>query len=214
MTYPIFNSFVNQIQRELEAKNLNITEFKTWHEDRINATGLEIVIDVQKVDNFVKEIAINFDWDRFRETALAAKLEGLTEHPMLQENNLKSVSVTPKIDVEVNWIFDESDPKIARVDSSENHKFEHASNWMKQISKQVNDLYDDDIITRWHLELEGMGVEKQLSVISLISYFQYSFDNLKTLSAVHQFIHKQVKDLLVKTSQVQNISEQTVQNAA
>lgn len=214
MTYPIFNSFVNQIQNELESKNINIKTFKTWHEDRINATGLEILIDVQRSSHFIKEVAINFDWDRFRETALATRLEGLGEHPMLQKENLKSVSVNPKIDVEVNWIFDEQKPLIALAEASENLRLQKASGWMKLINKHVNELYDDDIITRWHIEIEGNGTGKHLSVISLISYFQYSFSHLKSLTEAHQFINSQLQDLLVKSKKVRQISENAVNNAA
>lgn len=214
MTYPIFNSFVNQIQNELNAKNLNIIEFKTWHEDRINATGLEILIDVQKVSNFIKKIAINFDWDRFRETALATQLNGLGEHPMLQEKDLKSVSIDPEIDVEINWIFDEQKPEIVLPGASGNQRLQQASNWMKAINKKVNRLYDDDIITRWHIELDGIGTDKRLSVISLISYFQYSFSELKDLTEVHQFINKQLRSLLFKSNRVRQLSENTVHHVA
>ncbi len=215
MTYPIFNSFVNRIQNELESREIAIKTFKTWHEDRINATGLEILIDIQTTNNFIKEVAINFDWDRFRETALATQLEGLGEHPMLQEENLKSVSVTPKIDVEVSWIFDEQKSQIARFDASENDRLKQAGNWMKSINKKVNALLrDDEIITRWHLELEGNGSGKHISLIWLISYFQYSFSHLKTLNEAHQFISKQLESLLVTSKRVREISDNTVENAA
>ncbi len=215
MTYPIFNSFVNQIQNELENRNINIKKFKTWHEDRINATGLEILIDVQTANNFIKEVDINFDWDRFRETALAAQLEGLGEHPMLQKENLKSISISPKIDVEVNWIFDEQRQEIMLIDASESARLERASSWMQTISKQVSELYkDDEIITRWHIELEGNGSGKHLSMVSLISYFQYSFSHLKSLNETHQFINKQLEKLLVKSKKVREISDLAVGNAA
>lgn len=214
MTYPIFNSFVNQIQSDLEDKNVNIKKFKTWSENRISATGLEILIGVNNTGNFIKEIAINFDWDRFRETALATNLKGLGEHPMLQDGSLKSASVKPKVDVEVNWLFDEKQPAIALADTPGNSRLERAGNWMKQISRQVNELYDDDIITRWHIEIEGNGSGKHLSVISLISYFQYSFAHLSSLAEVHEFINKQLKELLLKTKQVRRISEIAVHNAA
>ncbi len=214
MTYPIFNSFVNQIQNELESRKINIKTFKTWHEDRINATGLEILIDVQTTDNFIKEVAINFDWDRFRETALATRLEGLREHPMLQEENLKKVSVTPKIDVEVSWIFDEQQPGIALLNEPETIRLQQARGWMQAINKELKTLNrGEEIITRWHLELEGNGTGKHLSVISLISYFQYSFGELKSLNEAHKFINRQLKDLLVKSKQVRKISENAVKAA-
>src|SRR5699024_3012509 len=175
MTYPIFNSFINQIENELESRNINIKTFKTWHEDRINATGLEIRTDVKSFDKTIKEIAINFDWDRFREMTLAAQLKGLDEHPMLQEENLSNINVVPKIDVEVSWIFDEQHEHIALPNVTESERLQRARNWMKVINKQLNKLYGTkDIITRWHIELEGSGNKKYISVLSLISYFQYS----------------------------------------
>ena len=215
MTYPIFNSFVNKIQNELESRNINIKKFKTWHEDRINATGLEILIDVQGGSHPIKEVSINFDWDRFREMALATRLKGLGEHPMLQKKKLKSVSVNPKIDVEVNWIFDEQQPQIALINVSESERLEQAQRWMRSIHKQVNELYDDEeVITRWHIELEGNGVEKHISVVNLISYFQYSFSHLKSLNEVHQFIDSRLEELLLISKQVRRISDKTVSEAA
>lgn len=215
MTYPIFNSFVNKIENELESRNINIKTFKTWHEDRINATGLEILIDVKKTENTIKEVAINFDWDRFREITLATQLKGLQEHPMLQEQNLMSVDVNPKIDVEVNWVFDEHHPQIALDGVDENKRLERAREWMQEINSQVNQLFNKrNIITRWHIELEGNGNGKYISVLSLISYFQYSFSHLNSLNEAHGFINTQLKDLLLKSKQVRQLSDVAIKSAA
>lgn len=216
MTYPIFNSFINQIENELTEKDIKIISFKTWHEDHINAAGLQINIDVRDQDNFIKEVAINFDWDRFRETVLAQQLDGLQEHPMLQEKNLKSVTISPKIDIEVCWIFDEQNHQITLPQQQEKNCLEAASNWMQQISKQVNELLaDDNIITRWHIEVEGNHQEKKyLTAVNLISYFQYSLTNLKSLNEVHDFINEQLQDLLNKSKKVRQISNKTLENAA
>lgn len=215
MTYPIFNSFTNKIQSELNNREINIKTFKTWHEDGINATGLEILIDAQSSNNFIKEVSINFDWDRFRETVLAGQLDGLGEHPMLQEENLKSITVSPKIDVEVCWIFDEQRSEIALPDRSESGRLENAGKWMQEINSEVNELFDsDDIITRWHIEVEGNHNGKRLSLVSLISYFQYRLTDLKSLNDAHEFIKRQLQDLLVKSKKIRNISDQTIENAA
>ena len=40
-------------------------------------------------------------------------------------------------------------------------------------------LISDDIITRWHIEVDGDKDGKYLSAINLISYFQYSFTDLE-----------------------------------
>ncbi|MBN2732038.1 MAG: hypothetical protein JXR26_06395 [Balneolaceae bacterium] len=215
MTYPIFNSFINQIENELNSKDIKITSLKTWNEDRINATGLQINIDVSSQNNFIKEVSINFDWDRFRETVLAQQLKGLQEHPMLQEKNLKSITIQPKIDVEISWIFDEKKHQIALPDDSEKKRLDAASEWMQEISKQVNELLsDDNIITRWHIEVEGNHKGKRLTSVSLISYFQYSLTDLKSLNEVHDFINEQLHDLLIKSKKVRQISDNTLEVAA
>lgn len=215
MTYPIFNSFVNQIENELVNKDLNIKTFKTWHDDRINAAGLEIVIDVSDQNNFIKELSFNFDWDRFRETVLAQQLDGLGAHPMLQEKKLKSVTISPKIDIEMCWIFDEAKSQIALPHASGQERLQHAGQWMEEISKKVNDLLaDDDIITRWHIEVEGSAEHKQLSAVYLISYFQYSLTKLKSLNEAHDFVRTLIRDLMVKSQRVRQISDNTLQNVA
>ena len=215
MTYPIFNSFINQIENKLTEKDIKIISFKTWHEDHINAAGLQIRIDVSDQDNFIKEVAINFDWDRFRETVLAQQLDGLQEHPMLQGKNLKSITVSPKIDVEVSWIFDQQNHQITLPNKHEKDQLEAASNWMQSINKQVNALLaDDNIITRWHIEVEGNHEEKHLSSVNLISYFQYSLTDLKSLNEAHEFINNQLRDLLIKSQKVRQISNQELESAA
>ena len=107
MTYPIFNSVVNRIESDLKERDISIKSFRTWNEDRINATGLEIEIDLTQKTNFLKALSINFDWDRFRETVLAKQLEGMEEHPFLQGENKLKTTISPVIDIEVTWLFDE-----------------------------------------------------------------------------------------------------------
>lgn len=215
MNYPIFNSFVNQIENDLTNKDVNIKTFKTWHEDRINAAGLEIIIDVSNKQHYIKEVCINFDWDRFRETVLAQQLDGLGEHPMLQEKKLKSVTVTPKIDVEMSWVFDEQQSEIALPGAEGTKRLERAGEWMERISIKVNDLLaEDDIITRWHIEMEGSAEHKYLSAVSLISYFQYSLTSLTSLNEAHKFIKNRIHDLMIKAQKVRQISDQTLKNVA
>ena len=215
MTYPIFNSFINQIENELTKKDLNLKTFKTWHEDRINATGLEIIIDKRNENNFIKEVCINFDWDRFRETVLAQQLDGLGEHPMLQDKNLKSVTVSPKIDIEMSWIFDETKSEIGIHHSSEANRLQKAGQWMTTISKEVNELLaEDDIITRWHLEMEGNAEHKHLTAAALISYFQYSLIELRSLNEANAFVKDRVRDLMLKSEKVRRISDNTLKTVA
>ncbi|NGP76877.1 hypothetical protein G3570_09550 [Balneolaceae bacterium YR4-1] len=215
MTYPIFNSVVNCIESELNKRDISIKTFKTWNEDRINATGLEIVIDLSKKANFLKALSINFDWDRFRETVLARQLDGMEEHPFLQEENMVSTSISPLIDIEVTWLFDEeqSQPQVQTENGAS--RLESASIWMEKISSEVNELLaEDDIITRWHVEVEGDEYGKYLSAVNLISYFQYTLTDLKSLNAVHEFVGERLQELLLKSNQVMKISDSIIHDVA
>lgn len=215
MIYPIFNSVANTLESEIAKRDIKLSTFRTWNEDRINATGLEIVIDLSGSANFLKALSINFDWDRFRETTLAGQLEGMEEHPFLQEENRVKSTVAPVIDIELTWIFDEKNSQPLTPGQNGNHRIEAAGQWMEQISKETNELLaDDDIITRWHIEVEGDEHGKYLSAINLISYFQYTLTDLKSLNEVHQFVTRRFLELLVKANKVLKISENTLCEAA
>lgn len=215
MKYPIFNSVINRIESDLNERDIPINTFRTWNEDRINATGLEIEIDLSQKSDYLKALSINFDWDRFRETVLARQLKGMEEHPFLQEENLVSTSISPIIDIEVTWIFDEQASQPEASSDNGNFRLEAASQWMEEISKQVNNLLaDDDIITRWHIEVEGDEHGKYLSAINLISYFQYTLSELKTLNEVHEFVAQKLQSLLMKSNRVLKISDKTLETQA
>jgi hypothetical protein len=215
MTYPIFNSVVNRIESELNKRDIPIKTFRTWNEDRINATGLEIVIDLTNKANFLKALSINFDWDRFRETVLARQLEGMEEHPFLQEENMVSTSISPLIDIEVTWLFDENQSQPQMEFQNGTSRLEASSLWMERVSTEVNKLLaEDDIITRWHVEVEGDEHGKYLSAINLISYFQYSLVELYSLNEVHNFVSKRLQELLLKSNQVLKISDNIIEDVA
>jgi hypothetical protein len=212
MKYPIFNSVVKRIESDLQERSINIQSFRTWDEDRINATGLEIEIDLGQKSQMLQALSINFDWDRFRETVLARELEGMEEHPFLQDENMTKTSISPAIDIEISWIFDEKAPHPQLAARNGNHRLEAASKWMEEISKEVNKLLaDDDIITRWHIEVEGNENGKYLSAVNLISYFQYTLTDLKSLNDVHDFVLKCLQELLMKSNRVLKIVDQTLQ---
>lgn len=215
MTYPIFHSVVNRIESVLNKRDVAIKTFRTWNEDRINATGLEIVIDLHNETNYLNALSINFDWDRFRETVLARQLEGMEEHPFLQEENEVQTSISPIIDIEVTWHYDvEQSKPYAKLNKSYD-QLEASGKWMEDISVKVNDLLaDDDIITRWHVEIEGDEDGKYLSAANLISYFQYTLTDLKTLNEVHSFIEQRLRNLLVKSRKVMSVSEKTLSEVA
>ncbi|GAA5520349.1 hypothetical protein LQ318_01365 [Aliifodinibius salicampi] len=213
MKYPIFNSVVNRIESDLQRREISIQSFRTWDEDRINATGLEIKIDVSQDSDFIKAIAINFDWDRFRETVLAKQLKGMEEHPFLQEENMVSTSISPDIDIEVTWLFNEraSNPDLSAQNGY--HKVEAASQWMEEINHKVNDLLaDDDIISRWHVEVDGTPSGKYLTAVNLLSYFQYTFSDLNSLNEVHKFVLRILQELLIKSNRVIKLADHTLHN--
>jgi hypothetical protein len=215
MEYPIFNSITNQIERELTQKDVRLKKFKTWHEDRINATGLEIVIDISNQDSIVQEISINFDWDRFRESYLAQNLKGLAEHPLLQDENLKSVTASPKIDVELSWIFDEQKIHLNSSATESINLMSPNQSWMQNLSKEVTSfLAEEDCITRWHIEMEGSIDPNQLSRIMLISYFQYPLQDLGTLNNVLNTVKYRVRTLMIKSNKVCQLSDKTLKNVA
>src|SRR5690625_628314 len=122
MTYPIFNSVINRIEDDLHNRNITINTFRTWNEDRINATGLEIEIDLSQSSDFMKALSINLDWDRFRETVLARQLKGMQEHPFLQEGHMVSTSISPVIDIEMNWLTIENSHKNRLISQKNSHK--------------------------------------------------------------------------------------------
>lgn len=215
MEYPIFNSVVNRIERDLHERNISINSFKTWYEDRINATGLEIEIDLQNKSNILKTLSINFDWDRFREIVLARELEGMEEHPFLQDKTMTQTSISPAIDIEITWLFNEKAPHSQLAAHNGNHSLEAASRWMEEISAEVNALLaDDDIITRWHIEVDGNEKGKYLSAVNLISYFQYTISGMKSLNDVHAFVLTCLQELLRKSNRVMKITDKILVQAA
>ncbi|HLR32970.1 MAG TPA: hypothetical protein VK074_10790 [Fodinibius sp.] len=215
MTYPIFNSVINRIEDDLHNRNITINTFRTWNEDRINATGLEIEIDLSQSSDFMKALSINLDWDRFRETVLARQLKGMQEHPFLQEGHMVSTSISPVIDIEITWLFNEKAQQHKLAAQNGYHKVDAASSWMEEITREVNELLaDDDIITRWHVEVEGTKNGKYLSAVDLISYFQYTLTDLNSLNQVHQFVLRILQELLVKSNKVIKTAEKTLSNQA
>lgn len=211
MQYPIFQSVVNKINSSLNKRNINVSKFKTWEEAKINAAGLEIVIDLSESTNHLTHLSINFDWDSFREVALANKLSGTGRHPMLKAKHLAETSVDTSIDIELVWHFDvdKCQPKIPSGD--ENYRIEMASQWMDRASKEVNELLiSDDIITRWHIEIDGDEYGKYLTAINLLSYFQFTISDMSSLNEVHEYIGRKLTHLLFKANKIIKIADNSV----
>jgi hypothetical protein len=213
MQYPIFQSVVNKINSSLTKRNINVVKFKTWEESKINAAGLEIVIDLKGSANHLKQLNINFDWDRFREAVLANQLNGTDDHPMLKQEHLTAANVSPCIDIELVWHFDEksSQPQNGNSNGDANYRIQLAGEWMDNVSREVNEfLASDDIITRWHLEIDGDADGKYLSAINLISYFQFTVESFKSLNEVLSYVDRKLTHLLYKANRIIKIADKSV----
>lgn len=212
MYYPIFSSIVHTIDTRLEKLGIKAEKFSTWENNKINATGLELEISLSKLSQFMKSLSINFDWDSFRESALARRLEGMESHPFLKIEKLNESEVPPSIDIEMTWLFDIEKCQPELPGESGNYRIEKASQWMESISKRVNEiLKDENIITRWHIEIEGDQNGRYLSAINLISYFQYQFETPKSVNDVKQLVEKALQELLLKAKRVIYLSDETLQ---
>ena len=211
MQYPIFQSIVNKINSCLNKRNINVVKFKTWEESKINAAGLEILIDLKDSTEHLTHLSINFDWDRFREAALANKLDGTDDHPMLKSKRLIEANVVPSIDIELVWHFDVDRCQPETGNEDDNYRIQMASEWMDHASKKVNELLiSDDIITRWHIEIDGDEYGKYLTAINLLSYFQFSVGELNKLNEVHEYISRKMTHLLYKANRIIKIADTSV----
>ncbi len=214
MYYPIFNSIVNTVNAQLDKRGISSKKFKTWQDERINATGLELMIELGENSSFIDALSINFDWDSFREACVARNLSGMEEHPLLKVDKLIECRVEPTIDVEMTWLFDieRCQPEIPGKQG--NYRVEQASKWMESISRQMNTLLkSDNIITRWHIEIEGDEQGRYLSAINLISYFQYEISGAKNLNEVQTMVSRRLQELLLKGNRVIYLSEQILKDS-
>ncbi len=214
MQYPIFSSIINTVETNLEQRGISAEVFKIWENNKINATGLELEINLSKISGFMRSLAINFDWDSFREVSLARNLNGLDSHPLFKIERLKKTNIVPTIDVELTWMFDEDNCQPVKPDKNGNYRLENSTMWMESVSKDVNALLaKDDIMTRWHVEIEGDENGKYLSAINLISYFQYEISSPKSLNEVNLFVSRKLQELLFKANKVINISDEILSDA-
>lgn len=211
MQYPIFKSVVNTIKDSLSKRNINVTQFKTWEEAKINAAGLEIVIDLRSSTRNLTHMSINFDWDSFREVTLASRMDGTQNHPLLKAQHLSEVNVMPVIDIELVWHFDVEKCQPESVVGNENFRIDTASRWMDMASKRVNELLlSDDIITRWHIEIDGDENGNYLTAINLLSYFQFPVGDLKSLNEVQNYVSRKLAHLLSRANRVIKVADKSV----
>lgn len=215
MQYPIFQSIVNKINETLIKRNINVSKFKTWEETKINAKGLEIIIDLSETTTHLRSLAINFDWDRFREAALAKQMNGTEKHPILKSETFVESKIHPFIDVELTWNFKVESCQPSQTSGDTNYRINIAKNWMESASEKVNHLLaSDNIITRWHIEVDGDQKGKYLTAIHLISYYQYSMNELESLQDVHYFVSRKLTHLLYRSKKVIDVVDDTVQVTA
>lgn len=214
MHYPIFNSIVNTVESQLGKRGINTNKFRTWEDNKIHATGLELIINLDDASSYMDSLSINFDWDSFRETTMAKELEGMNSHPFLKIETLTKSEVKPTIDVEMSWLFDIDRCQPEVPGEAGNYRIEKASRWMEAISKKVNALLaDDNIITRWHIEIDGDENGRYLSAINLISYFQYELTAPKSLNEVKHLVSRKLHDLLLKANKVIYISDEILDDS-
>ncbi len=214
MNYPIFNSITNLIEAELTKRNLDVVTFRTWKENRINATGLELGINISKHSEYINKVVINFDWDKFREMSLARQLRGMEKHPLLIEDQENPFNLHPSLDIELVWLFNQSVTASLGNSPYGTDRIDAASRWMEAINNALPPhMHSGDTITRWHIEIEGDKHGRYLSVMSLNTYLQYSFEDLKTLSDAHQFILRKLQYLLMTSQKVIQISEESLVTA-
>jgi hypothetical protein len=208
MHYPIFKSIVNTVQTQLDKRGIQSNKFKTWEDSKINAIGLELEVNLSKNSSFVHALSINFDWDSFRETQVARSLDGMHEHPFLKIEKLAEVEVSPTIDIEMTWLFDIDACQPQQSGQEGNYRINQASKWMEAISKQINQLLkNENLITRWHIEIEGDEHGKYLSAIHLISYFQYELSSARDLNELQNYVGRRLQELLVKGNRVISMAE-------
>ena len=212
MNYPIFLSIVNAIQSDVENKKIQTESFKTWQDNTIFATGLELNIKLEVSTRYLQKLSINFDWDKYREFKLANQLNGLDSHPLLGINELQNTKTKPNIDVELMLSFkpDHCQPKFK--EGKGNYRMDFANQWMDLITRRIQVNYGPQFnITRWHVEIEGDDSGKYLSNIQLISYLQFDLGKTNDMQDLKCFVKKSLKSLLVRSSRVIKISESIIE---
>jgi len=216
MKYPIFNTFINRIKSDLNRKNIEPAEFHVWTDETLNATGLEIKIDLSGLSNHVKDVTINFDWDKFREINCARQLPGMEKHPLLSANTTtEHSSVLPGMDVEVTWNLRPDVVLSDQTEVADSDRIERASVWMDTINKRIHDtLPADYIISRWHIEVDGDTVGRYLSTMSLISYFQFTLNQMTDLNQILDFISRKLQLILVRSNRIIQIAESSLKSVA
>ena len=214
MNYPIFLSIVNTIQSDVENKHFQTESFRTWQDNTIFATGLELNIKLEVSTHYLQKLSINFDWDQYREFKLANQLNGLDSHPLRGISELKQANTKPNIDVELMLSFKPNHCQPKFKEGKGNYRMDFASQWMDLITQRIQaDFGSQSNITRWHIEIEGDESGKYLSNIQLISYFQFDLGKTIDMQDLKMFVKKSLKSLLVRSGRVIKISEAIIEQS-
>lgn len=201
MTYPIFESIVKHIEIELSNRSIVVDSLSAWERPDINAKGIELIVHLESYSEYMKNMSINLDWDKFREAKLAGSLKGMESHPFLKEEYKNMDNVRSVMDVEVVWNLN-PDVILGLSNSiTATSRLDWASEWMDNINKRFNFLLKkDNVITRWHVEFEGDLKGRYVSNMSLITYYQLSFTECNTVFDVNNIVLSRLKE-------IQNISK-------
>lgn len=222
MEYPIFNSIITIIEAELNKRDITPVRFKVWQDNTLHATGLEIGLKMSDGGSGVKEITINFDWDTFREAKLAATLKGMEQHPLLKRKQLRESKADLTLDIETAWHFDEKqilgssseeDCNLCKVEAAEatdDARTAYASAWMHALNLEIaRFLPQENIISRWHLEVEGDLHGKYVSDMSLLAYHQFPLYAMKHLAEVHSQIRISLQKILSRVLRMLSLASRT-----
>jgi hypothetical protein len=208
MQYPIFNSIIKKIESELQGSGINPVKFRVWKDTTIHAIGLEMGIDVSDEKSGIREISINFDWDKYREVKMARQLKGMNQHPLLNKETLPISSIIPTIDVEISWNFDEVSITNNLRGATNDGRLEYASTWMKNINEHLNEILPTEkLISRWHLDVETDYNGKYVSSMSLITYFQYSLKNVDDINDIHTQISARLHTILNRSGRILKLAK-------
>ena len=200
--YPIFSSVVNRIESELLRRNVHPRRFKTWTENSINATGLEIAIDLSG-DGPITSVVINFDWDKFREAGLARQMEGMSRHPLLKGRKASLTSVTPSLDIEISWQFNEHIPIQLAPSKIGTQRVKVASEWMEAINRKTGEVLPaEHSLSRWHVDIDGDFDGRFISQMTFITYFTIPLSSIDSLRSLHVRVDRKLQELLLTTERI------------
>ncbi|MCH8556304.1 MAG: hypothetical protein LAT84_00720 [Balneolia bacterium] len=215
MKYPIFDSIIKNIENEITKRGIVPSKFKVWKESTIQATGLELTLDIQGHSSGVKEITINFDWDSFREAKLAHQMKGMKKHPLVKRKDLIDSKVALTLDIETAWHFDEE--QITRLETAgdADARIRYASEWMKALNNEISLLTPlEKSINRWHIEVDGDKHGKFLSAMSLLTYQQYALHDITELGEIHAKVTGKLQAILSRSLRILELAGRTRPEAA